>query len=196
MEVTEIGTLGGRIKQLVTHFAQGNKSAFGRVADIESSVLSGIIGSRGKKPGFDLLQRLLAGYPSVNPDWLLFGQPPMLRDGTRAGIELGPGSNPIPGTIKTRLRYPVIQLDKKQESIDSYCMEVVRYLPFQLKKDDRIADDADGEPLLIDSTYLDTQAAEYVAYVVTQRIGDKADFDKIKSELIANGWKAQFRNTD
>lgn len=76
--IEEIGTVGERINRLVDHFCKGNKTAFGRAADIQSGVLAGIVGGRGSKPGFEILQKLLTAYPTVEPTWLLFGRGPML----------------------------------------------------------------------------------------------------------------------
>jgi excisionase family DNA binding protein len=79
LQIDEIGTIGERINKLVNHFAQGNKTAFGRAADIQSGVLAGIVGGRESKPGFEILQKLLTAYPSINPIWLLFGREEMLQ---------------------------------------------------------------------------------------------------------------------
>jgi hypothetical protein len=78
LNIVEIGTVSERIMMLINHFSQGNKTAFGRAADIQSGVLAGIIGGRESKPGFEILQKLLTAYPTVNPKWLLFGQGKML----------------------------------------------------------------------------------------------------------------------
>lgn len=80
LDINEIGTVAERITQLVNHFCQGNKAAFGRAADIQSGVLAGIVGGRESKPGFEILQKLLTAYPTVSPDWLLFGRGPMQRE--------------------------------------------------------------------------------------------------------------------
>jgi hypothetical protein len=78
LHIDEAGTIGERIMRLVEHFHQGNKTAFGRVANIQSGVLAGIVGGRESKPGFEILQKLLTAYPNVNPTWLLFGRGEML----------------------------------------------------------------------------------------------------------------------
>jgi hypothetical protein len=79
IQIREVGTVGERINVLVDYFCKGNKTAFGRAADIQSGVLAGIVGGRGSKPGFEILQKLLTAYPTINPQWLLFGQGPMLQ---------------------------------------------------------------------------------------------------------------------
>jgi len=79
LQIDEFGTVSGRILQLVDYFHQGNKTAFGRAADIQSGVLAGIVGGRESKPGFEILQKLLTAYPLINPTWLLFGRGEMLN---------------------------------------------------------------------------------------------------------------------
>jgi hypothetical protein len=75
-EINEIGTVHDRISQMVDRFCKGNKTAFGRGANIQSGVLAGIIGGRRNKPSFEVLQKILT---DVSPDWLLFGRGDMLR---------------------------------------------------------------------------------------------------------------------
>jgi hypothetical protein len=82
LQIDEVGTVGERILQLVDHFHQGNKTAFGRAANIQSGVLAGIVGGRESKPGFEILQKLLTAYPTVSPNWLLFGRGEMLIPAT------------------------------------------------------------------------------------------------------------------
>jgi hypothetical protein len=93
LKIDEIGTVGGRINELVDLFCKGNKTAFGRAADIQSGVLAGIVGGRGSKPGFEILQKLLTAYPAVKPTWLLFGRGPMLKEGV---IVPGPSQYQVP----------------------------------------------------------------------------------------------------
>jgi hypothetical protein len=91
IQIDEVGAVGERIIRLVDYFCQGNKTAFGRAADIQSGVLAGIVGGRESKPGFEILQKLLTAYPTVNPIWLLFGRGPMIQSENVAS----PQSQPI-----------------------------------------------------------------------------------------------------
>jgi hypothetical protein len=79
LNIDEVGDVHNRINQLVDLFCKGNKAAFGRGADIQSGVLAGIIGGRKNKPSFEVLQKILTGYPTVNPTWLLFGRGPIIQ---------------------------------------------------------------------------------------------------------------------
>jgi len=82
--INEVGNVHDRIVQMVDYFCKGNKAAFGRATNIQSGVLAGLIGGRKNKPSFEVLQKILTGYPSVNPTWLLFGRGPMLQDNTNS----------------------------------------------------------------------------------------------------------------
>jgi hypothetical protein len=64
---------------MVQVFAGGNKSAFGRKADIQASVLAGLVGGRMSNPSFDMMQRLLTAFPQVQGQWLVMGQGNMLK---------------------------------------------------------------------------------------------------------------------
>lgn len=99
LNIIENGTAAERITALVAHFSKGNKAAFGRVVGIASGVLAGLLGERHSRPGFGLLQRILTGFPTVSPDWLLFGTGPMLRpDGQQLVVAVAlPGTTlPVP----------------------------------------------------------------------------------------------------
>lgn len=68
-----------RINRMVQVFASGNKSAFGRRADIQSGVLAGLVGGRMNNPSFDVMQRLLTAFPQVRERWLVVGHGDMLK---------------------------------------------------------------------------------------------------------------------
>lgn len=102
LHIDEVGTVSERILQLVDHFHQGNKTAFGRAANIQSGVLAGIVGGRESKPGFEILQKLLTAYPTVSPTWLLFGRGEMLTQAIAEPEEEDEPELPVApdGTIK------------------------------------------------------------------------------------------------
>jgi phage repressor protein C with HTH and peptisase S24 domain len=75
----EQSTINQRIKILVDHFSQGNKSAFARLAGISNQSLSEIIGQRGNAPSFSALQKMAQSFPDVREGWLLLGEGPMLK---------------------------------------------------------------------------------------------------------------------
>ncbi|QNH60715.1 S24 family peptidase [Hymenobacter sediminicola] len=86
-ESAEQQTIHQRITELIDRFEQGNKSAFGRRADISSGVLGDLVGGRLNKPSFDVLAKILRAYPLVHAEWLLLGSGPMLRDGGKEAPE-------------------------------------------------------------------------------------------------------------
>jgi hypothetical protein len=105
LEIEEQGTVAERIIKLVNHFCQGNKTAFGRAANIQSGVLAGIVGGRESKPGFEILQKLLTAYPTINPNWLLFGRGDMLVESSTPTVEqthphlMGPNGTAVIGGL-------------------------------------------------------------------------------------------------
>jgi phage repressor protein C with HTH and peptisase S24 domain len=75
----EQSTINKRIKDLVDHFSEGNKSAFARLAGISNQSLSEIIGQRGNAPSFSALQKMALAFPDVREAWLLLGEGEMLK---------------------------------------------------------------------------------------------------------------------
>jgi hypothetical protein len=128
LQINEIGTVSDRIIQLVNHFCQGNKTAFGRAADIQSGVLAGFVGSRASKPGFEILQKMLTAYPTVSPDWLLFGRGEMLRQGEVVDPTSGTGSmlassSPISPEVRQELETQLAEVNKRLDAIDEQVIQ-------------------------------------------------------------------------
>jgi hypothetical protein len=113
LKIDEIGDVQDRVELLVNHFSKGNKAAFGRKADIQSGVLAGILGGRRNKPSFELLQKLLTAYPSVEPNWLLFGRGPMLI-GSSSPVSKYSGSVGQVPVLSTQDDVPVIIFKDRQ----------------------------------------------------------------------------------
>jgi hypothetical protein len=113
LQVYEEGTVGERVQKLIDHFAHGNKSAFGRAADLPSALLASIVGGRQSKPSFEVVQRLLTAYPTVEPSWLLFGQGPMLT-GSPAPVGKYSGSVGQVPVLSTQDDIPVIIFKDRQ----------------------------------------------------------------------------------
>ena len=119
LQINEIGTVGERINKLVDHFCKGNKTAFGRAADIQSGVLAGIVGGRGSKPGFEILQKLLTAYPTVDPTWLLFGRGHMLKDLSALTLHEALTAPVAPGISQE-------EIDKRTEQIEGQMVVLQR----------------------------------------------------------------------
>lgn len=52
-----------------------------RLTGIKVTTLSTVEQPGGTNPSYDTLSKLLTAFPDLNPDWLLLGAGPMLRDG-------------------------------------------------------------------------------------------------------------------
>jgi hypothetical protein len=113
LKIEEIGDVQDRVERLVNHFSKGNKAAFGRKADIQSGVLAGILGGRRNKPSFELLQKLLTAYPSVEPNWLLFGRGPMLIGSPSPVSKYSGNVGQVP-VLSTQDDVPVVIFNDKQ----------------------------------------------------------------------------------
>lgn len=113
LQVYEEGTVAERVQKLIDHFAHGNKSAFGRAADLPSALLASIVGGRQSKPSFEVVQRLLTAYPTVEPTWLLFGQGPMLT-GSPAPVGKYSGSVGQVPVLSTQDDVPVVIFKDRQ----------------------------------------------------------------------------------
>jgi transcriptional regulator with XRE-family HTH domain len=52
-----------------------------RITGIRNTTLSSSEQPGSSNPSYDTISKVLAGFPDLNPDWLLLGTGPMLRDG-------------------------------------------------------------------------------------------------------------------
>lgn len=72
--------ISDRIETLITHFCKGNKSLFAQQIGVTPSVIGNITGERKGNPSFEVIQKVLDAFASVNPDWFILDRGPMLRD--------------------------------------------------------------------------------------------------------------------
>lgn len=56
-----------------------NASQFADEVSVQRSGISHILSGRNN-PSLDLIQKILKRYPELNPDWLLFGSGPMMKE--------------------------------------------------------------------------------------------------------------------
>lgn len=68
-----------RIEILINKLSDGNKSQFAKRIGVTPSVIGNITGERKGNPSFEVAQKILNAFASINPDWLLFGKEPMFR---------------------------------------------------------------------------------------------------------------------
>lgn len=72
--------ISDRIEALITHFCKGNKSLFAQQIGVTPSVIGNITGERKGNPSFEVIQKVLDAFASVNPDWFILDRGSMLRD--------------------------------------------------------------------------------------------------------------------
>lgn len=73
-----------RIMQVIAHFCNGRKSTFAQQIGVTPSVIGNITGERNGNPSFEVLQKILNAFASINPDWLILGKGEMFRANTQS----------------------------------------------------------------------------------------------------------------
>jgi transcriptional regulator with XRE-family HTH domain len=63
---------------------QLSSARFAEVINVQPSSVSHILSGRNK-PGFDFIQKILTGYPSINAEWLITGKGSMYKGEIRQG---------------------------------------------------------------------------------------------------------------
>ena len=66
-----------RIKQIIEREKLSSKE-FANLCDIQVSNVSHLLSGRSN-PSLDSTQKILTAFPSINPEWLLFGKQPMYK---------------------------------------------------------------------------------------------------------------------
>jgi hypothetical protein len=74
------GSINHRIIELINRLADGKQKVFANEIDISPSTISTIVGTRGTKPGWEVLNAIVSRYENVNSDWLLRGKGEMLNE--------------------------------------------------------------------------------------------------------------------
>ncbi len=57
-----------------------NQAAFANKLDISRSNLNHVLSGRNRKPGIDLILKILEVFPNINPEWLLLGKGKMYKN--------------------------------------------------------------------------------------------------------------------
>jgi transcriptional regulator with XRE-family HTH domain len=63
---------------------QLSSARFAEIIGVQPSSISHILSGRNK-PGFDFIQKILSGYPSLNAEWLILGKGNMFKQEGRQG---------------------------------------------------------------------------------------------------------------
>lgn len=67
-------TVNQRIKYLIEELGY-NKNSFSKALGLSNNVTIGnIVSNRGNKPSFDVLERILQKFDSINTEWLMLGK--------------------------------------------------------------------------------------------------------------------------
>ncbi|UBD75681.1 XRE family transcriptional regulator [Parabacteroides goldsteinii] len=69
-----------RINRLIKEMSNGNKRSFSMKIGVSATVIENIVGKRGSKPSFDILEKIMFSIENINADWLLTGRGSMLRE--------------------------------------------------------------------------------------------------------------------
>lgn len=74
-------TINQRIKQIADKLCHGKISELAKVSGVNQSALRDIIGIKQRKPGFEILHKIVDNSTlNINGDWLLIGKGPMLKN--------------------------------------------------------------------------------------------------------------------
>lgn len=68
-----------RIQQIIDH-EELKISSFAKKIGAVDQTIRGIVIQKRNKPGYDLLVKILQTFNWVNPEWLILGQGPMVRN--------------------------------------------------------------------------------------------------------------------
>ncbi|QHL86255.1 transcriptional regulator [Nibribacter ruber] len=79
-----------RIKELLT-WAGGGPAAFADAIGLPRPVMSHILSGRNK-PSLEVVQKILAGFPEVQANWLLLGQGEMLKSLDSSSLTQAPSA--------------------------------------------------------------------------------------------------------
>lgn len=71
-------TINERFNEIIRVLFKGNKRAFAQCARVSPSVIENVVGSRGGKPSYDVLEKICAN-ANVSAEWLLLGRGEMTR---------------------------------------------------------------------------------------------------------------------
>jgi transcriptional regulator with XRE-family HTH domain len=121
-----------RLETLMRHEGL-SLSQFANEINIQGSTLSHIMNGRNN-PSLDVVKRILDRFPSINPDWLIFGREPMRRQISKSQeipslFDMEEISNPeqtqqqqVPTEIKETSQQPI--------NVQNNCKEITKVVIF------------------------------------------------------------------
>lgn len=69
-----------RVNRLIKEISKGNKRSFSMKIGVSATVVENIVGKRGSKPSFDILEKIILSIENINSDWLMTGRGSMFHD--------------------------------------------------------------------------------------------------------------------
>lgn len=69
-----------RVNRLIKEISKGNKRSFSMKIGVSATVVENIVGKRGSKPSFDILEKIILSIENINSDWLMTGRGSMFRE--------------------------------------------------------------------------------------------------------------------
>ena len=83
--------------QKLMQYKQLTSSRLAELLGVQASGISHILNKEGRKPSYELLQKILLRFPEINPDWLILDSPNMLRPGyeSESGADLDMQDNMV-----------------------------------------------------------------------------------------------------
>ena len=121
-----------RLETLMRHEGL-SLSQFANEINIQGSTLSHIMNGRNN-PSLDVVKRILDRFPSINPDWLIFGREPMRRQISKSQeipslFDMEEISTPeqtqqqqVPTEIKETSQHPI--------NVQNNCKEITKVVIF------------------------------------------------------------------
>lgn len=102
--------INNRVADLIKHLEM-NPNSFADSIGVKGTVIYNIVKGRRSKPSFDLLQKILITYQTINANWLLSGQGNVLKEEEQVAEK-----KPVAIRLETRVNKLLIQAYAETES--------------------------------------------------------------------------------
>lgn len=123
-----------RIEILINKLSDGNKSQFAKRIGVAPSVIGNITGERKGNPSFEVAQKILNAFASINPDWLLFGKEPMFRQIEATDMSLHEDQRPYYTVASNREADIYYKMYKEKDAENKELIKEIGRLEERLKK--------------------------------------------------------------
>ncbi len=102
--------INNRVADLINHLEM-NPNSFADSIGVKGTVIYNIVKGRRSKPSFDLLQKILITYQTINANWLLSGQGSVLKEEEEAATK-----KPVAVRLEARVNKLLAQAYAETES--------------------------------------------------------------------------------